>query len=149
MAHLGPRGALDVGIGLNRTHSSFRVAAAVVTHGGRVLLVHKPPPTVPPRQFPAGKLRPGESPADAAVRETAEETGQIVTADRVLGARVHPTTCAHIHYIACTAVAPTEPVLAREEIDAVEWADAGLVPTLLDTGTLLPAVAQHLWDKLR
>jgi 8-oxo-dGTP diphosphatase len=43
-------------------------------------------------QFPAGEVEPGESRADAAVRETKEETGLEVTAVKLLGERLHPAT---------------------------------------------------------
>jgi 8-oxo-dGTP diphosphatase len=51
----------------------IQAAGGVVTHGGRVLLVHRP--RYDDWTLPKGKLDPGESFEDAALREVEEETG--------------------------------------------------------------------------
>ena len=53
------------------------VAVAVVRQGGRVLIGQRPPgaPLAGFWEFPGGKVRPDESPEEAAVRECHEETG--------------------------------------------------------------------------
>ncbi len=55
-------------------------------------------------EFPGGKIEPGESPAEAAVRETLEETGLTVRAVRTLlevrHAYEHATV--HLHFIRCS-----------------------------------------------
>lgn len=64
------------------------IAAAVVVHEGRVLMVRR-------RisegrlswQFPAGAVEPGEAREEAAVRETLEETSHAVEALKPLGAK--------------------------------------------------------------
>jgi 8-oxo-dGTP pyrophosphatase MutT (NUDIX family) len=57
------------------------VAAAVIVQNRRVLLVRRRvAESSLSWQFPAGKIRPGESAEDAAVRETLEETGLSVVA---------------------------------------------------------------------
>jgi len=63
---------------------SDRVDAAggVVERDGRVLLVHRP--RYDDWTFPKGKLDPGESFEDAALREVQEETGVRCTLDREL-----------------------------------------------------------------
>jgi 8-oxo-dGTP diphosphatase len=63
---------------------SDRVEAAggVVVRNGRVLLVHRP--RYDDWSFPKGKLDPGESFEDAAVREVEEETGFRCTLGREL-----------------------------------------------------------------
>jgi 8-oxo-dGTP pyrophosphatase MutT (NUDIX family) len=60
------------------------IAAAVVTYGGRVLLIRRAVTEgALSWQFPAGKVLPGEGVEEAAMREAAEETGVEVTAAKV------------------------------------------------------------------
>jgi 8-oxo-dGTP diphosphatase len=62
------------------------VAVAIVTsHLG--VLVGKRRDGGAPWTFPGGKIEPGESPEDAAVRETLEETELRVRATGVIGGR--------------------------------------------------------------
>ncbi|MGG8409434.1 NUDIX hydrolase, partial [Streptomyces sp. 12297] len=69
------------------------MAGAVVAHQGRVLLVRRRVPEGRLSwQFPAGKVEPGESFEQAAVRETKEEAGLDVVVVARLGERVHPIT---------------------------------------------------------
>jgi 8-oxo-dGTP diphosphatase len=75
------------------------VAVAIVTsHLG--VLVGKRNDGKPSWTFPGGKIEPGESLEDAAVRETYEETGLRVRAVRVIGGRVHPATGVRMVYVA-------------------------------------------------
>jgi 8-oxo-dGTP diphosphatase len=67
------------------------IAVAVVTSSRGVLLGRRRDGN-PPWTFPGGKAEPGETPAEAAVRETAEETGVAVTATGEIGRRTHPAT---------------------------------------------------------
>lgn len=51
-------------------------SSAIVTRGDRMLLVRrKNPPSADMFAFPGGKAEPGETPAEAALRELQEETG--------------------------------------------------------------------------
>ena len=72
-------------------HIERRAARVLlVDDAGRVLLFHGFDPTRPGHDFwvtPGGGLEPGESAADGAVRELAEETGLLLTTGR-LGAPV-------------------------------------------------------------
>jgi len=53
------------------------IAIAVVEHEGRFLIGQRPPgvPLAGIWEFPGGKVKPGESPENAAIRECREETG--------------------------------------------------------------------------
>jgi 8-oxo-dGTP diphosphatase len=66
-------------------------------------------------------VEPGETREDAAVRETAEETGLTVRVLRLLGERVHPATGRTMSYTACEVVEGNASVVDDEELDAVEW----------------------------
>ena len=106
------------------THQSDKpaIAAAVIVHDGQLLLVRRRVAEGSLSwQFPAGGIEPGESPEDAAVRETFEETGLVVAARRVLGDRVHPATKRQMFYVAADALAGTAHVADREELDAIAW----------------------------
>lgn len=56
------------------------IAIAVVEHEGRFLIGQRPEgvPLAGLWEFPGGKIQPGESPEEAAVRECLEETGLTV-----------------------------------------------------------------------
>ena len=76
-----------------------RVVTVVVTCPLGVLAVRRADGR-PPWAFPGGTIDPGESPADAAVREVREETGCPIRPGRILGSRVHPATGQAITYVA-------------------------------------------------
>ena len=80
------------------------IAAAVVVDNGRVLMVRRRVKEgTLSWQLPAGAIEPGETAEQAAVRETNEETGLVVSAVTLLGARLHPITGRHMSYVVCTA----------------------------------------------
>jgi 8-oxo-dGTP pyrophosphatase MutT (NUDIX family) len=122
------------------------VAAAIVTSDGRVLAGQRHDGR-PPWTFIAGEVEPGESPADAAVREVKEEAGLVVAVTRTIGRRVHPKTGRTMIYLACE---PTEGTSVHvgdpEELAAVEWL------TLAQADELLPGMFEpvrlHLDDVL-
>lgn len=98
------------------------IAAAVVVRDDRVLLVRRRVEEgALSWQFPAGKIEPGESPEQAAVRETQEETGLTVAATKILGQRVHPVTQRFITYAACHVVSGSASVADAEEVADVRW----------------------------
>lgn len=99
------------------------IAAAVIVHDGRLLLVRRRVKEGSLSwQFPAGGIEDGEDPTDAAVRETLEETGLVVKATKVLGERVHPNTGRTMVYVACDVVIGEAAVVDDDELDAVAWA---------------------------
>lgn len=108
------------------------IAAAVIAEGGRVLLVRRRVPEgALVWQFPAGKVEPGETPEQAAVRETLEEVGLDVTAVKSLGERIHPANRRRIVYMVCDVVAGTAHAADVDEIAEVEWCGRARVAELV------------------
>ncbi|HTM55410.1 MAG TPA: (deoxy)nucleoside triphosphate pyrophosphohydrolase [Pirellulales bacterium] len=63
-----------------RATGCVEVAVAIVEHAGKYLIARREEdaPLAGFWEFPGGKLKPGESPAEAAARECLEEAGLIV-----------------------------------------------------------------------
>lgn len=100
------------------------IAAAIVVVDGRVLMVRRRVTEGQLSwQFPAGEVEPGETSEEAAIRETAEETGVTVHAIKRLGERVHPATGRTMVYIACEAIEGTAHVADPDDLDKTEWCD--------------------------
>ncbi|MBW9054420.1 NUDIX domain-containing protein [Rhizobium mesosinicum] len=59
------------------------VAAVIHDHAGNLLLQEKA--SEEGWSLPAGAIEPGETPQEAVVREVAEETGLVVSADKIVG----------------------------------------------------------------
>jgi 8-oxo-dGTP diphosphatase len=89
-------------------------------------------------QFPAGKIESDETPEEAAARETQEETGLLVTAQSVLGQRVHPMTGREIHYIACRPVGGETVIASPDEVAGVVWAAHDEIPQYVPYGLFEP-----------
>jgi len=101
------------------------IAAAIIVQDGRVLMVRRRVSEGELSwQFPAGAVEPDESNEDAAVRETREEVGLVVSSAKTLGERVHPNTGRTMVYVACDVVEGTASVVDDDELDAVDWCDA-------------------------
>jgi 8-oxo-dGTP pyrophosphatase MutT (NUDIX family) len=123
------------------------VVAAIVTSDLGVLAGRRNDET-PPWTFIAGKIEPGESPADAAVREVKEETGLDVKPGRVLGRRVHPATHRTMIYLAAQPVRATDVFVGDEnELAEVRWLSLDEADDLL-TGMFAP-VRAYLGRALR
>jgi 8-oxo-dGTP pyrophosphatase MutT (NUDIX family) len=108
-----------------------RVVAVVVTCPLGVLAVRRADGR-PPWAFPGGTIEPGESPADAAVREVREETGCPVRPGQTLGSRVHPATGEAITYLAAVADQGTEvSALGLGEVTEARWLTVGEAVSLM------------------
>jgi 8-oxo-dGTP pyrophosphatase MutT (NUDIX family) len=118
------------------------VAAIVSSHLG--VLVARRHDGKPPWTFIAGEIEPGESPADAAVREVKEETGLEIRAGRIIGRRVHPATGRSMVYMAAWPVRGTDAIVGdNEELAEVRWASLAELRQLMGNGMYEP-VQKHL-----
>jgi len=123
------------------------VVAAIVTSRLGVL-VGRRNDGKPPWTFIAGKIEPGESPADAAVREVKEETGLRIRAGGIIGRRIHPATNRSIVYMAARPVRGTEVFVGdEEELAEVRWVTPAEADKLMD-GAIYEPVREHLRQAL-
>lgn len=111
------------------------VVAAIVTCE-RGVLIGRRHDGKPPWTFIAGEVEPGESIADAAVREVKEEAGlRVVAAEREIARRVHPKTGRTMVYLPCSPTGHTDVFVGDpEELAEVKWA------TLAEAEALLPGM---------
>lgn len=125
------------------------IAAAVIINDGQVLLVRRREREGQLSwQFPAGQVEPGESGAQAAVRETQEETGLTVRPTGSLGERVHPNTGRTMIYTACDVIGGTAYVADEEELAEVAWCDRATLTAYVPYPFFAP-VQEHLDANLR
>jgi 8-oxo-dGTP diphosphatase len=105
------------------------ISAAIITSGNRVLMVRRRVTEGELSwQFPAGAIEAGETPEEAAVRETVEETGLVVAATKLIGERVHPKTGRAMSYTACKVLQGEAKVADADELDAVAWVTLEEIP---------------------
>lgn len=124
------------------------ISAAIIVTDGKVLMVRRRISEGELMwQFPAGAIEAGESPEQAAVRETLEETGLTVKAARLIGQRVHPKTQREMSYTACDVVDGEAHVADAEELDAVAWVGLDEIPQYVPYGLFEP-VQEYLDDVL-
>ncbi|MEU5159117.1 NUDIX hydrolase [Streptomyces sp. NPDC020875] len=124
------------------------IAAAVVVHEGRLLMVRRRKSEGELSwQFPAGEIEPGESPGAATVREAKEETGLDVTAVRPLGERVHPATGRRMTYTACEVTGGTLRVGDPEDLAELAWVGRSELASYVPYGFFEP-VQRYLDETL-
>jgi 8-oxo-dGTP diphosphatase len=124
------------------------ISAAIIVQDDKVLMVRRRISEGELMwQFPAGGIEPGEVAEDAAVRETAEETGLTVKAIRLLGERVHPKTGRLMSYTACEPISGEAHVADDDELDAITWAAHSELPGLVPYGLFEP-VQEYLDEAL-
>lgn len=123
------------------------VVAGIVTCE-RGVLVGKRVDGKPPWTFIAGEVEPGESPADAVVREVKEETGlRVVAAEREIGRRVHPKTGRTMIYVACSPTGKTDATVGDpDELEEVRWIPLSEVDNFLPG--LFEPVRSYLAEQL-
>ncbi|MFE4371836.1 NUDIX hydrolase [Streptomyces sp. NPDC056835] len=121
------------------------IAAAIVVHEGRVLLVRRRVSEGKLSwQFPAGEVELGEAREDAAVRETQEETGLVVGAVKLLGERIHPATDRLMSYTACEVLGGAAHVADADELAELAWVTHAEIPQYVPYGLFEPV--QHYLD---
>lgn len=115
------------------------ISAAIIVDHGKVLMVRRAIGEGELLwQFPAGGIEAGESPEEAAVRETVEETGLTVKAVQLLGQRVHPKTGREMSYTACEPIGGEAHVADDEELNAVAWVSHGEIDEYVPYGLFGP-----------
>jgi 8-oxo-dGTP pyrophosphatase MutT (NUDIX family) len=125
------------------------VVAAIVT-SERGVLVGRRNDGKPPWTFIAGEIEPGESQADAAVREVKEETGLVIEpAPHEIGRRVHPKTQRTMLYLACTPRGELDPIVGDpEELAEVRWMSLAEVEGTMGVDNIFGPVLAHLRQEL-
>jgi excisionase family DNA binding protein len=99
------------------------------------VLITKRRDRIPPYGFLTGEIEPGESPADAAVREAKEEAGLHIRAGETLAERIHPETKRLIYYVAATPVHGTKvSVHDDRELTWVGWLSLAEAVARLEAG---------------
>jgi 8-oxo-dGTP pyrophosphatase MutT (NUDIX family) len=117
------------------------VAAIVVSPLG--VLITKRNDGKPPYGFVTGEIEPGESPADAGVREVKEEAMLEVRAGQEIGRRIHPKTGYPMIYMEAVPVGPLDVGVGdADELAEVRWAG------LEEADALLPGMFEPVRDYL-
>lgn len=125
------------------------IAAAVIVRDGKVLLIRRRL-----REgallwaLPSGGVETGETPAEAARRESLEEVGLLVTPVEFLGERIHPITGRRMLYVACSTDDGTPEIRDSEEIADLAWASRSDVAALVPGG-FFDKVERYLAQELR
>lgn len=134
---------------MTETTTKPGISAAIIVDGGKVLMVRRRISEGELMwQFPAGGIETGETPEQAAVRETLEETGLEVKAVKLIGQRVHPKTGREMSYTACEPVAGEARVADDDELDAVAWVAHSEIQEYVPYG-LFDAVQAYLDEELQ
>ena len=95
------------------------------------------------------RVEPGESPADAAVREVKEETGLRVEVGEVIGERVHPKTGRTMIYMAARPTHGTEVFVGDEdELAEVRWVSLAEADELMAAYGMFEPVHEYLAREL-
>ena len=114
---------------------------AVVLDDGRLLLVRRGrEPSRGLWSLPGGRVEPGESEADAVVREVREETGLRVRVGEPVGRVRIPAGNGLVYDVTdyrCTLDGPGQEPHARDDADDVRFADAATLDGLACTPLLL------------
>jgi 8-oxo-dGTP pyrophosphatase MutT (NUDIX family) len=120
------------------------VVAAIVTSEHGVLIGRRNDGS-PPWTFIAGEIEPGESPADAGIREVKEEAGLLVAAGPEIGRRVHPATGRTMIYMAARPTHGTDIFVGdRDELAEVRWVTLAEADKLMQPYGMFGPVREHI-----
>ncbi|MGV9270280.1 NUDIX hydrolase [Kitasatospora sp. NPDC003701] len=130
----------------SQTAQALRVAVAVVVRGADVLLVcRRDDESAGIRwQFPAGVIKPGGSPASAAVSETLAETGVHCAVRQDLGGRLHPSTGVWCEYFLAEYLVGEAQNQDKIENADVMWVPRNAVPRFIPVDTIFPPILAAL-----
>lgn len=125
------------------------ISAAIIVKDGLVLMVRRRVREGELMwQFPAGAIEPGEAAADAAVRETVEETGLVVAVLHQIGyLESHPKSGREMFYTACEVIEGEARVADTDELDAVAWVAHSEISEYVPYGLFAP-VQEYLDEVL-
>jgi 8-oxo-dGTP diphosphatase len=112
--------------------TDVRAAGGVIVRDGSVLLVHRP--RYDDWSFPKGKLEPGESWEEAAVREVAEETGLECALGEELGRTTYRDGQGRAKEVRYYRMESGGLPRAQNEVDEVRWVPVAEAPGLLSYG---------------
>ncbi|TFH86076.1 NUDIX domain-containing protein [Billgrantia azerbaijanica] len=127
------------------------VSAAVMRHGRILMVRRRNPPNAGCLALPGGKIEPGESLQEAAVRELREETGveavprEVITAIDVLSHDAHGELLSHYVVIVVRLVWRSGVAAADDDATEVVWLDLeGLDAAGNDVSGTAAAVARRV-----
>jgi 8-oxo-dGTP pyrophosphatase MutT (NUDIX family) len=128
----------------------IRAAGILIVSGGEILYLKRGPNCTLPGVwcFPGGHVEDGETSAEAAVRETFEETGIVVPPDAITEwTRTIIDDVDFTTYIAALQERPESLALQADEVDDYTWAPLNSPPDPLHPGIRI-ALARFAMDEL-
>ncbi len=98
-------------------------------------------------ELPSGKLEPGETPAEAAVRELAEECSLVASAWRELGSfwAVPAYSTEYVHVFEATGVGPGTALLGLDDDEDIDVRLVPLEDALTELSDAVSIAALALW----
>jgi len=96
-----------------------RAAGGVIVREGRVLVVHRS--RYDDWSLPKGKLEPGESWEQGALREVEEETGLVCSLGEEIGRTHYPDGAGRDKEVRYFAMSSSGEPVARNEVDELRW----------------------------
>jgi 8-oxo-dGTP diphosphatase len=136
---------VNVAVGSDSLGSVLVVVEAAIVRGERLLAARRSAPRAVAGgwEFPGGKVEPGESDADALVRECREELGVKIGVGALLGTAAQDGFLLRVYRAALLAGEP-RPLQDHDELRWLAADEVADVPWLAADVPLLPAVCETL-----